>query len=88
MMVGYVALASLMRIRLTQLEVEVSGDIDLRGFLGIDPKRQVRLRRPQTDRRIAGDGTKEQFERIHNTVKATSPNFFNITKAVPVNSTV
>jgi uncharacterized OsmC-like protein len=79
MMVGYVALATLMGIRLTRLEVEVSGDIDLRGFLGIDPNVKSGYADLKQTVRIAGDGTKEQFERIHNTVKATSPNFFNIT---------
>jgi len=33
---------------------------------------------------IQGDGTEEQFRKIHQMVMATSPNFFNITRAVRV----
>jgi uncharacterized OsmC-like protein len=37
MMVGYVAQCALRGIMLEKLEIETHGDIDLRGFLGIDP---------------------------------------------------
>jgi uncharacterized OsmC-like protein len=36
MMVGYATVAAVMGVRLTKLEVEVDGDIDLRGFLDVD----------------------------------------------------
>lgn len=36
MMVGYSAVAALMSVQLTKLELETTGDIDLRGFLDID----------------------------------------------------
>lgn len=83
MMVGYAAVAALMGIRLTKLEVRTEGDIDLRGFLGLNtsvPAGYPELRQTVT---IAGDGTPEQFARLHETVQATSPNFYNITRAVP-----
>jgi hypothetical protein len=35
---------------------------------------------------IAGDATAEQLQQIHETVKKTSPNYFNITSAIPVPS--
>ena len=31
---------------------------------------------------ISGDATPEQFEKVHRTVMATSPNFFNLANAV------
>lgn len=86
MMVGYAAVAALMGIRLTRLEIEIEGDIDLRGFLAIDPAVKPGYERLRQTVHIAGDGTAEQFARLHETVKATSPNFFNITHAIPVNS--
>ena len=86
MMVGYSAVASMMGVKLTRLEVTTTGDIDLRGFLGIDPSVANGYERLQQTVHIAGDGTEEQFRQIHETVKATSPNFFNITRAVPVTS--
>lgn len=86
MMVGYAAVAALMGIQLTMLEIEIEGDIDLRGFLAIDPTVKPGYERLRQTVHIAGDGTPEQFAKLHETVKATSPNFFNITQAVPVNS--
>jgi len=86
MMVGYAAVAALMGIRLTTLEVDVSGDIDLRGFLGLDPHVKPGYGGLKQTVRIAGDATPEQFRKLHETVKATSPNFFNITTSIPMNS--
>jgi hypothetical protein len=37
------------------------------------------------DVRIKGDGTPEQFEEIHETVMATSPNYFNMSRPVKMN---
>jgi uncharacterized OsmC-like protein len=86
MMVGYVAVAALMGVKLTKLEVRTSGDIDLRGFLGIDPSVANGYNRLQQTVTLAGDGSPEQLAKIHETVKATSPNFYNLTRAIPVNS--
>lgn len=88
MMVGYAAIAGMMGITLTRLEVTTTGDIDLRGFLGLDPNVANGYERLQQSVRIAGDGTEAQFRELHEKVKATSPNFFNVTRAVPVNSTM
>lgn len=86
MMVGYSAVAGLMGITLTRLEVTTRGDIDLRGFLGIAPSVSAGYDRLQQEVRIAGSGTEEEFRRLHDIVRATSPNFFNLTRAIPVNS--
>ena len=86
MMVGFAAVAALMGVKLTRLEVRTEGDIDLRGFLGLDPNVANGYESLQQTIHIAGDGTEEQFRQLHETVKATSPNFFNITRAVPTNS--
>jgi hypothetical protein len=37
MMVGYVAQCAVREITLEKLEIETGGEIDLSGFLGIDP---------------------------------------------------
>ena len=88
MMVGYSAVAALMGIELTKLEVELTGDIDLRGFLGIDAAVKPGYDGLKQTVRIAGSGTPEQFEELHQVVLATSPNFFNITTAIPTRSTL
>ena len=88
MMVGYSAVAALMGIKLTKLEVELRGDIDLRGFLGIEESVANGYEGLRQTVHIAGDATDEQFEQLHQTVLATSPNYFNITKAIPTHSTM
>ena len=86
MMVGYAAVAATMGITLTKLEVETKGDIDLRGFLGIDATVPAGYRGLTQTVRIAGDATDVQFERLHDVIRATSPNFYNITRAIPTDS--
>ncbi len=83
MMVGYAAVAARMGVKLTKVEVRTTGDIDLRGFLGIDPSVPAGYESLQQRVLLAGDGTPEQMAKIHEIVKATSPNYFNVTRAVP-----
>lgn len=82
MMVGYVALSALHGITLEKLEIETEGDIDLRGFFGLDPTVPAGYESLRYTVRIKGDGTEEQFAKIHETVMATSPNFHNVARPV------
>src|SRR5262252_4491469 len=85
-MVGYTALCALQGITLEKLEITTEGDIDLRGFFGLDPNVAAGYRELRSTMVVKGDGTEEQFRKIHDMVLATSPNFYNITKAVQVAS--
>ena len=69
MIVGYAAVAALMGVKLTKLQIRTSGDIDLRGALGIDPNVTPGIEALEQTVTIAGDGTAEQFRQIHETVK-------------------
>jgi len=84
MIVGYTALCALQGITLQKLEITTEGDIDLRGFFGIEPNVAAGYRELHSTVVIKGDGTEEQFRKIHDMVLATSPNFYNITRAVRV----
>lgn len=86
MMVGYVALCSLNGIRLESLEVEVEGDIDLRGFFGLNEDIAPGYEKLNCTVKIKGDATEAQFREIHDAVIKTSPNFYNLSKAVPVDA--
>ena len=86
MVVGYVACCALEGIELDELRVETEGDIDLRGFLGIDPTVKPGYDQIRYTVHIKGDATPEQFEKIHRTVMATSPNYFNLATAIPLKS--
>jgi uncharacterized OsmC-like protein len=88
MMVGYVAGASLKGIKLDSLEIRTRGTLDLRGFLGLDDSVPPGYQSIDYDVRIAGDGSPEQFEEIHQTVMKTSPNYFNISRPVRMNGTL
>ena len=85
LVVGYVANASVIGIDLTELEIETWGELDLRGYLGMDDAVVSGYQQLDYVVRIAGAGTAEQFESIHQVVKRTSPNFFNLNQPIRLN---
>jgi uncharacterized OsmC-like protein len=88
MTVGYVAQCAVRGITLESLEIETEGEINLRGFLGIDPKVANGFESLRYTVHIKGNGTQEQFAEIHDAVMATSPNFYNIANAVTLKPTL
>jgi uncharacterized OsmC-like protein len=84
--VGYVAGASMKGIELEKVEIETSGRLDLRGFLGIDAAVAPGYDTIHYVVRIKGTGTPEQFQEIHETVARTSPNYFNISRPVRIDA--
>ncbi len=88
MTVGYVAQCAVRGITLESLAIETEGEIDLRGFLGIDPNVPNGYESLRYTVRIKGDGTKEQFAEIHDAVMATSPNFYNVSRPVALKPTL
>jgi len=87
-MVGYVAGSSLKGINLESVEIRTRGQLDLRGFLGLRDDVAPGYESVDYEVRIKGSGTPEDFEEIHRTVMATSPNFFNVANAVALNPTL
>lgn len=83
MAVGYISGAAMNDITLTKLEITTTGELDLRGFLGIDPTIKPGYDTLQYHVTIAGNGTSEQFNDIHESVKRLSPNRYNV--AMPIN---
>jgi hypothetical protein len=63
-MVGYVAGASVNGIRLDSVEIRTSGELDLRGFLGLSEDVAPGYESISYEVTIKGDGTPEQFEEI------------------------
>jgi uncharacterized OsmC-like protein len=85
-LVGYVVGSAVAGITLESVAIETSGELDLRGFLGIDaavPPGYEAIRCRVT---IKGDGTPEQFRKIHDDVRRTSPNYFNVARPVAIES--
>lgn len=88
MTVGYVAQCSVRGITIESLEIVTEGEIDLRGFLGIDPEIANGYENLRYTVRIKGDGTDAQFADVHDAVMATSPNFYNLAKPVTLTPTL
>ena len=83
-MVGYVVGAATRGIKLVSLEIETQGELDLRGFLGLDAAVKPGYDKLRCTVRIKGDGTPAQFHEIHETVVSTSPNYLNLSQPVPI----
>ena len=88
MTVGYVAGCSVRGIELESLSIETEGSLDLRGFLGIDKNVPPGYEEIRYTVRIKGNGTPEQFEEIHKTVMATSPNYWNLSRPIRLTPTL
>jgi uncharacterized OsmC-like protein len=88
MTVGYVAQCAMRGIALESLEIETDGEIDLRGFLGIDPAVPPGYDSLRCVVRIKGSGSKEEFAAIHAAVIASSPNFHNVSRPVDLKPTL
>ena len=82
MMVGYVSQAAIRGIALEDCRIETEGELDLRGFLGLDEDVPPGYRRIDYTVHLEGDGTPEQYAEIHQAVMATSPNYFNLARSV------
>jgi len=87
-MVGYVAGSSLKGITLDNVEIKTTGQLDLRGFLGLSDDVIPGYESIAYDVTIKGDGTPAQFAEIHETVMKTSPNYFNISRPIRVEGTL
>lgn len=85
-MVGYVATASVMGVELEAVEIETEGELDLRGFLGLDANVKPGYDSIAYTVRMKGIGSEDQFQAIHENVLKTSPNYFNISRPVAVNA--
>jgi uncharacterized OsmC-like protein len=83
MVVGYVTQAAVRGIRLTDCRIETDGELDLRGFR-VDAAVLPGCRRIGYVVHLEGDGTREQYEEIHEAVTATIVRGFSTASAVQV----
>ncbi|MGY8870426.1 MAG: OsmC family protein [Pseudomonadales bacterium] len=83
-LVGFAVGASVMEIQLESLKVTVRGQLDLAGFLDINPESPVPFTELNYCIEVAGDGTPEQFEKLRQTALQQSPNAMTIMKGAAV----
>ena len=87
-MVGYVAQCALRYITLESLKIETEGDIDLRGFFGLDASISPGYDRLKTVITVKGAASPERFQEIFQAMLATSPNVHNITRPIALESSL
>jgi len=85
-MVGYVANAAVMGVKLDNVEIETEGELNLRGFLGLDANVKPGYDSIRCRVRLTGNGTQQQYEAIHEQVLKTSPNYFNVAQPIRIDA--
>lgn len=87
-MATYVAGFALNDIELESLEIHSEGELDLRGFFGLDQTVKPGYDQVRYTVRVKSDATPEQVQKVHEAVLATSPNYWNMANAIDVQPTV
>ena len=83
MTVGYVTACAMKGIELEDLWIETQGEIDLRGFLGIDPDVKPGYDEIRYTVHIkAKNAGVHELNEVHDIVSALSPNRFNVAHAI------
>ncbi len=82
----FVAVCSMLGVTLEEVEFRSEGELDLRGFLGLDSKVIAGYDEITYTIRVKGDGTEAQYRKAHEAMVATSPNYYNIANAIKLNS--
>ncbi len=85
-MVGYVANAAVMGVTLENVGIETEGELNLRGFLGIDASVKPGYDSIRCRVRLTGNGTRQQYQAIHEQVLKTSPNYFNVSQPIRIDA--
>lgn len=86
MTVTWVVLCSLQGIKIESLQIETTGDIDLRGLFDLDDTVAEGYEQLRYTVRIKGDADEERFRQVHDMVKRTSPNYYNLARAVALDA--
>lgn len=81
--VGYAANASVAGIDLKSLEIEVTGDLDLHAFLGLEPG-HAGFSSIEAKVAIESDASTEALEALHAKVTVTSPVGHTLGRAIPL----
>ncbi|KMY86266.1 OsmC family protein [Candidatus Paraburkholderia calva] len=82
MSVGYAANAAVLGVKLDKLEIEKFGQLDLRGFLGLDASVKPGYEEVRYTVRIKSNAPREKLEELHAIVMKISPNFSNFVTAI------
>ncbi|MGB1268582.1 MAG: OsmC family protein [Flavobacteriaceae bacterium] len=82
MAVTFMTGATAMNIEIDQLKLEIDGELDLKGFLGIAPEVTPGFPELKFIFHVKGNGTEEQYQKLMKRVTLHSPNFNTIQNEV------
>ncbi len=82
MAVTFMAGATAMNINIHQLQLEIDGELDLKGFLGLNNDSCVGFPELKFIFNVKGNGTQEQYNTLMERVTKHSPNFNTIKNEV------
>jgi len=86
--IGLVTQAAQRDIDFDDFEIEVTGELDLRGYLGVDDGVRPGYKNLEYTVRIESDASKEVLREILAEAERTSPMFDNIHNGVPISSSL
>lgn len=82
--VGYAANATAAGIEISDLSIELEGDLDLHTFLGLDPEGNAGYEAIRVKVNLESNATEEQRDALHVKVVGTSPVGHTLGRAVPL----
>lgn len=85
MMVGFVVGATSKGIKLESVNLTIVGNLDLRGFLEVDPNVTIGFEELQFNFEVEGSGTQEDYNAIAEHVRKVSPGYNTIANPVKIN---
>lgn len=88
LIVGYALEAALRGITIESLEIESTGEFDLRGLLGVCEDVRPGYESINYVVRIKGSATEAQFKEMHHTAQSRSPVCFNVTRPTRLNGRI
>lgn len=86
--ITYQVWAAKLGISLDEVEVDLRGELDIRGFFGLSEQVRPGFQSVSVDVLLRGPEPAERYEELSETVERHCPVLDNITTAVPVNSTL
>ena len=86
--ISYQVWAAKLGLVIDDIDVQISGDLDVRGFFGIDPSVRPGFNAIRVEARIAGPESRERYEELTEAVERYCPVLDVLTAGVPVTSQV
>jgi len=82
--VTFMAGATANQIAIDSLKMQLKGEINLQGFLGLNNEQHAGFQELELDIIVKGEGSQEDFDNLLNQVKKYSPNFNNMQNEVRI----